>query len=77
MDWQLIETLEPYKTVFLYHDTDLFPVVGFKVGDDGEMFILWEGGPEDGEHLEYPLLKYAPTHWKLLDDMSTLPGRGP
>ena len=74
--WRDINTLDPYKTVLLYHNTDLFPVVGFMFGDK-EGFILWEGGAEDDERLTYPLLRYTPTHWKELEDMSTLPGLGP
>lgn len=71
--WQPIETVPPYETVELYRQTDLHYVVGFMLpatpNGNGDMFMLEEGGPEDGEHRKYPLLKYKPTHWRYCDDL--------
>lgn len=64
--WRGIDTCPPYRTVELYRATDLFPVVGF--GMPGPIFMLEEGGPEDGEHRQYPILAYQPTHWRDLPD---------
>ncbi|MGI9485436.1 MAG: hypothetical protein ACR2RF_06050 [Geminicoccaceae bacterium] len=52
----------------LYRLTNLYPVIGSKVSGEEDLFMLEEGGPEDGEHRRYPFLRYAPTHWKHLDE---------
>ncbi len=73
-NWERIDELLPPtgKTVLLYQQGDLYPVVGFRnhgyleTRDDGveDYYILEEGGPEDGEHRKYPLLAhFKATHW--------------
>jgi hypothetical protein len=66
------------RTVELYRVGDLYPVVGWYAGpdEDGDCWMLEEGGPEDGEHRQYPRLAFAPTHWRDLDTRA-LPGGAP
>jgi hypothetical protein len=60
------------KTVLLYQEGDLYPVIGFRIRgivktgepETADFFMLEEGGPEDGEHRKYPFAQnYKPTHW--------------
>ena len=86
-NWVPMAELSPplCKTVMLYADGDLYPVIGFrnrgvmtKGEREADFYMLEEGGPEDGEHRKYPILKhYRPTHWCELPQVpyETLEGR--
>lgn len=67
MIWHEIETSPPpiYKTVLLYREGDLQPVVGWCMsrGGDTNIYMLEEGGCEAGDHRTYPILAFKPTHW--------------
>lgn len=66
--WRTIESCPLYQTVLLYRIPDLYPVVGFSMTDgDRRVYMLEDGGPEDGDHHKYPSLVYPPTHWMPLD----------
>ena len=60
-----ILSVPEFKAVLLFRKGDLYPTVGFKVG---EVFMLEEGGPEDGEHRRSPVLAFPPTHWRPLPE---------
>ena len=73
-NWEKVEELPPPsgKTVLLYQEPDLYPVVGFRIRgimktgepETADYYMLEEGGPEDGEHRKYPILEhFNPTHW--------------
>lgn len=66
MLWTSIDSCPQNRIVKLYRETDIYPVIGCNLGDG--YFVLWEGGPEDGEHQKYPRLAYPPTHWKDVED---------
>lgn len=77
MIWHAISEMPPpnHVTVLLYRAGDLYPVVGVRWGTDQNssepdrvLWILEEGGPEDGEHRGYPLMarEAEPTHWANL-----------
>jgi hypothetical protein len=73
-NWVPTEELPPplHRTVLLYSEGDLYPIVGSRCrgllrkgdADHRDVYMLEEGGPEDGEHRSYPILtRYRPTHW--------------
>lgn len=69
--WSPIETLRPYEDVLLFREGDLYPVVGWAFEEDPEgktYYVLEEGGQEDDEARQYPLLTWVPTHWALLPE---------
>jgi len=68
--WNEIESCPYNKTVLLYRSGDLYPVAGWKQYTRGaSWFMLEEGGPEDGEHRQYPFLHAVPTHWAELPEL--------
>ena len=71
--WKLVteEYPEEYVTVILHRTGDLYPVIGSRLicPSDHHHWALEEGGPEDGEHREYPWVGqegWQPTHWAPL-----------
>lgn len=59
--WRPIREVPPFVTVLLYRAGDLYPVVGWRQDDD--LFILEEGGAEDGLRRKHPRIEWQPTHF--------------
>ena len=74
MNWKKIADDGPpprHKTVMLYREGDLYPVVGWQAAPGGPTYILEEGGTEAGDHRAYPFLLVEPTPWR---EIPALPG---
>ena len=77
--WISIKKQPPrrHETVLLFRSGTLYPVVGSLFGrnphggtPERTLYMLEEGGPEDGLHRSYPFLHESaePTHWMPLPE---------